>query len=207
MSAKKGVRVKDKWRLKTWYTVYTPPYFGSQEFATVPAADDSRILGRVIETTLYDLTKQDISQSNIKIYFQIISTQGMRADTVFKGHEYAREYLRSIVRRGGSRVDGIYNLETKDGYRLRVQATTFTKKRVNHSRETAIRKITEEILLDKAKNLTLDQLVQEMVLGKVGSDIYNRATKIAPLRHVGVIKSKLLAAPPPLTEKAVPVVA
>jgi len=37
-----------------------------------------------------------------------------------------------------------------------------------------------------------------MVLGKIASDIYNIAKKIAPLRHVGVRKSKLvtqLAAP------------
>jgi ribosomal protein S3AE len=30
-----------------------------------------------------------------------------------------------------------------------------------------------------------------MVLGKIASDIYNEAKKIAPLRHVGVKKSKL----------------
>jgi len=201
LSARKGVRIKDKWRMKNWYTVYTPPYFGGYEFTTVPALDDSKIKGRIIETTLFDITKQDITQSSIKTYFQVISTQGTRADTVFKGHEYAREYLRSLVRRGSSRIDGIYNLETKDGYRLRAHATAFSRRRLNPSHETAIRKIMEEILKEKAKNLAFDQLVQEMVLGKVGSDIYNKATKIAPLRHVGVVKSKLLAIPPSLAEK------
>jgi len=38
----------------------------------------------------------------------------------------------------------------------------------------------------------MDQFVQEMVLGKIASDIYNEARKIVPLRHVGVRKSKLL---------------
>jgi ribosomal protein S3AE len=42
------------------------------------------------------------------------------------------------------------------------------------------------------KALTMDQFVQEMVLGKIASDIYNEAKKIVPLRHVGVRKSKLL---------------
>ena len=50
----------------------------------------------------------------------------------------------------------------------------------------------EKIIREKASTLTLDQLAQEMVLGKVASDIYNEAKKIAPLRHVGVRKSKLL---------------
>jgi len=40
--------------------------------------------------------------------------------------------------------------------------------------------------------LTIDQFAQEMVLGKIASDIYNEAKKIAPLRHVGIRKSKLV---------------
>ena len=40
--------------------------------------------------------------------------------------------------------------------------------------------------------MTLDQFVQEMVLGKIASDIYNEAKKVAPLRHVGIRKSKLV---------------
>jgi small subunit ribosomal protein S3Ae len=52
-----------------------------------------------------------------------------------------------------------------------------------------------QIVDEKASALTYDQLAQEVVLGKLGSDIYNLAKKIAPLRHVGVRKSKLLSIP------------
>ena len=52
----------------------------------------------------------------------------------------------------------------------------------------------EKTIKDKAAALTLDQFVQEMVLGKIASDIYNQAKLVAPLRHVGIRKSKLLAA-------------
>jgi ribosomal protein S3AE len=34
-----------------------------------------------------------------------------------------------------------------------------------------------------------------MVLGKIASDIYNISKKVAPLRHVGIRKSKLVAQP------------
>jgi small subunit ribosomal protein S3Ae len=36
-----------------------------------------------------------------------------------------------------------------------------------------------------------------MVLGKIASDIYNEAKKVAPLRHVGIRKSKLVSSPAP----------
>ncbi|MDH5420043.1 MAG: 30S ribosomal protein S3ae, partial [Candidatus Bathyarchaeota archaeon] len=44
-------------------------------------------------------------------------------------------------------------------------------------------------------SLTFDQFVQELVLGKIASDVYNEAKKIAPLRHVGIRKSKLTLQP------------
>jgi len=38
----------------------------------------------------------------------------------------------------------------------------------------------------------MDQFAQEIVLGKIASDIYNEAKKIAPLRHVGIRGSKVI---------------
>jgi small subunit ribosomal protein S3Ae len=50
----------------------------------------------------------------------------------------------------------------------------------------------EKIIKEKSANLTMDQFAQEMVLGKIASDIYNEAKKVAPIRHVGIRKSKLV---------------
>ena len=61
----------------------------------------------------------------------------------------------------------------------------------------------EKTIKEKALALTLDQFVQEMVLGKIASDIYNQAKLVAPLRHVGIRKSKLIAAPVKLPEAPV----
>jgi len=188
-------RVRDKWKLKQWYSVYSPPYFGGQEIALIPADEPSKLLGRVVEVTLYDLTKQDIQHMNIKLYFKIVKVEGLKAETIFKGHEYAREYLRSLVRRWSSRVDASINLTTKDGYKVRVFPVAFTRKRVKPSQESAIRKIMTEVVLEKGEQLTFEQLAQECVLGKLASDIFHRATKICPLRHVGIRKTKLLAVP------------
>ena len=51
------------------------------------------------------------------------------------------------------------------------------------------------IVQEKAESLFFDQIVQEAVLGKIASDIYNEAKKIVPLRHTGIRKSKLLSYP------------
>jgi small subunit ribosomal protein S3Ae len=168
-----------------------PPYFGNVELGTIPADETEKLIGRVIEATLYDITGE-FAHQYMKIYFQITSVEGKTARTMFKGHEYSRDYLRSLVRRRTTKVDGIFNVSTKDGYRLRVAVCAFTLSRIKTSQEEAIRKIMAKIVEEKSKALTMDQFVQEMVLGKIASDIYNEAKKVVPLRHVGVRKSKLL---------------
>ncbi len=62
-----------------------------------------------------------------------------------------------------------------------------------------------KIVAEKASKLTYSQLSHEMVLGKMGSDVYNEAKKVCPLRHVGVRKSKLLSMPLTATTEPVPI--
>ena len=199
--SKRRRRVRDKWRTKDWYTVTTPNYFGNVELGAVPADDPDRLIGRVTEATLYDITN-DFAHQNLKMYFQVTDMEDKAARTVFRGHEYSRDYLRSLVRRRTTRVDTFLNITTKDGYRVRVAVSAFTLSRVKTSQEAGIRKIMRRILEEKATVLSYDQFAQEMVLGKIASDIYNEAKKVAPLRHVGIRKSKLLHQPPKIIASA-----
>ncbi len=193
MSKRRG-RIKDKWRDKKWYKVVSPPYFGGVELGAVPADDPSKLVGRIVDGTLYDITN-DFAHQYLKLYFRVEDVEGKTARTVFKGHEYSRDFLRSLVRRRTTRVDGIFNVSTKDSYGLMLAVSVFTLSRIKTSQEQEIRTIMSEIVKEKSSSLTFDQFVQELVLGKIASDIYNEAKKISPLRHVGVRKSKLTLQP------------
>ncbi|MGQ9566256.1 MAG: 30S ribosomal protein S3ae [Candidatus Bathyarchaeales archaeon] len=194
MSSKSTKSIRDKWRTKAWYTVVSPNYFGSVELCTIPADDSAKVVGRTIDSTLYEITN-DFAHQYLKLYFQVVDVDGKTAKTVFKGHEYSRDYLRSLVRRRTTRVDSLLNITTKDGYKLRLAVSAFSLSRIKTSQENGIRKIMQRIVEEKAETLTFDQFVQEVVLGKIASDIYNEAKKIAPIRHVGIRKSKLIQQP------------
>jgi small subunit ribosomal protein S3Ae len=194
--------VKDKWRGKGWFMVVAPSFFGNVELGSIPAEEPEQLIGRVVEATLYDITS-DFSHHYLKMFFQVNEIDGKTAKTLFKGHEYSRDYLRSLVRRRTTKVDSLINLKTKDGYKLRIAVSALTLSRIKTSQEKVIRKIMDATIHEKANALSLDQFVQEMVLGKIASDIYNQAKEVAPLRHVGIRKSKLLAQPQmPTTKQA-----
>jgi small subunit ribosomal protein S3Ae len=190
----KAKHIRDKWRSKSWYNVVAPSFFGNIDLGAVPAENADQLIGRVVEATLYDITG-DFSHHYLKMFFQISAMDGKTAKTLFKGHEYSRDYLRSLVRRRTTKVDGLFNLTTKDGFKLRIAVSALTLSRIKTSQEKIIRNIMIRIIKEKAAALTMDQFVQEMVLGKIGSDIYNESKQVAPLRHVGIRKSKLIGAP------------
>ena len=201
-------KVRDKWKLKQWVTVLASPSFGNAPIGRVPITDVEKPAGRVVETTLYDILKQDPQHYSFKLYFQIDRVDGDTAYTILKGHEFSREYLRSLIRRGSSMSDFIKDYKTKDGYTVRVYTIALSQGRMNSSKKHEIRMIVDKIMEERAASLTYDQFVQETVLQKLASDVYNEAKKVTRLRHVGVRKTKLIgrpqAAPPQVEELAAP---
>lgn len=188
--SKKLVRAIAKARFK----VLAPTAFALTEVGEVFANSPDKLIKRTLWINFYTLTG-DISQQHIKLLFQVIKVENGKAYTIFKGHDLTRDYLRSLIRRGSSKIDGIFDVFTKDGFSLRVTLMAITQKRVKTSQEKAIRKIMREVAEQKSSRLNFDEFVREMILGKVASEVFNTAKKVCPLRRVEVRKSKLLSTP------------
>ena len=190
--ARRKTRVKDKWREKKWITVLAPDSFNNVPVAYVPITDDENASGRVIEVTLFDILKGDPSQHQYKIYFQIDKVNDDKATSIFKRYEYAKEFLRSLVRRGSSKVNFIIDTKTKDGYVFRLKVIALTHRQLNTSRKHALRLIARDVIEKTVPQMTIDQFVQATCYGKINSDIMAAAKKLIRMRHVGLEKVKLV---------------
>ena len=193
--SRRGGRVRDKWRDKQWIIVNAPPAFEKVPLNYIPISDINTAKGRVIENTLYDVLKQDPSQHQTKIFVQIDKINSGIASTVFKGHEYAKEFLRSLIRRGSSMVNYVHDYTTADGYVFRVSATAFSQRRINSSKQHEIRLTMNNILSERIPQLSLNDFVKEVTMGKLSSDLMDISKKIAVIRHVVIRKTKLISSP------------
>lgn len=191
MARRKG-RVKDKWREKHWVTVNAPDSFNNVPIAYVPITDDENAAGRVLEVTLYDILKGDPSQHQYKIYFQIDKVDGDKASTIFKRFEYSKEFLRSLVRRGSSKINFIIDIKTKDGYIFRIKIIALTHRQLNTSRKHALRLIAKDVINKTVPEMTVEQFVQATCYSKINSDIMAAFKKVIRVRHVGLEKVKLI---------------
>ncbi len=190
--ARRKTRVKDKWREKRWINIYAPESFNNAPIAQVPITDDEKAIGRVVEITLFDILKGDPSQHQYKIYFQIDSVKDDKATSIFKRYEYSKEFLRSLIRRGSSKVNFIIDAKTKDGNSFRIKVIILTHRQLNTSRKHALRLIAKDIIEKSVPEMTIEQFVQAACYGKINSDIMASAKKLIRVRHVGLEKVKLV---------------
>ncbi|MCD6559510.1 30S ribosomal protein S3ae [Palaeococcus sp. (in: euryarchaeotes)] len=193
-SKRQAAAARDKWKMKEWFVVYAPEFFGSREIGLTPADDPEKVKGRIIETTLKDLTG-DFTRGQVKLYFKIYDVKGQNAYTKFVGHKLSRSYIRSLVRRRTTRIDGIFNVTTKDGYKLRVMGMAVAIRRIQTSQEKAIREIIKDIIYRKAEELNYADFVLESVQGRIASEIAREVKKIYPIKRAEIRKIKVLEEP------------
>ena len=192
MVVRKSRKIKDKWKEKKWVSVLAPDSFNNVHIADIPITDEEKAKGRVIEVTLFDILKGDPSQYQYKLYFQIDKVVGEKATTIFKRYEYAKEFLRSLVRRGSSKISFVIDTKTKDGYVFRIKVIALSHRELNSSRQHALRLIAKKIIEKSVPNMTIDEFVQASCYNKINSDIMAATKKIIHLRHVGLEKVKLV---------------
>ena len=189
--AKQRRRVRDTWKEKSWYTIKTPVNFEDKEIGETPARDPELLIGRGVEVTMRELTG-DFSKQYIKLRFEIDNVAGDVANTKFTGHKTTTDYVRSMIRRGTSRIDASAIVTTKDGRKIKLQVLAVTIRRAKSSQQRYMRSVIEDLIVETASEKTFDDLVKIVVNGKLASEIYHNAKKIYPLKRVDIIKSKVL---------------
>ena len=184
-------RVRDTWKEKTWYKITSPKAFGENEIGSTPSRDPDFLLKRRVEATMRELTG-DFSKQYVKLKFQIDGVAGTTASTKFIGHQVTTDYVRSMIRRGTSRIDAPTIVETNDGYKMKVHVLAITTRRAKSSQQKYMRETIQEMITAIAAEKSFTELIEGLVTGKIASEIYHRAKKIYPLKRVEIIKTKVV---------------
>jgi small subunit ribosomal protein S3Ae len=184
-------RVRDTWKEKQWYKITSPKAFGGNEIGNTPSRDPELLLKRRVDVTMRELTG-DFSKQYIKLKFQIDNVAGNSAETKFIGHQVTTDYVRSMIRRGTSRIDTPVIVNTNDGHTMKVQVLAITTRRAKSSQQKYMRETIQELLTKIAAQKSYEELIEGLVIGKIASEIYHKAKKIYPLKRVEIIKTKVL---------------
>ena len=186
---------KVDFRAKNWYSIIAPKSFDYKEIGEIFGVDNN-VIGRTIEALLYDFTNnyRDIS---LKLKFKIVdvNSEAKKCNSVFLGHEFTNDFVRSLIGRGSTKIAIILNLTTKDKYIFRLTMVCTTIQRARNSQQAIIRKIMLEILKEFANSLNHEKFITGMIYGEIQNQIQRIAKTIYPLSNSTIIKSKLISIP------------
>ncbi len=193
-SRRAGRRVKDKWKSKSWYRIVAPDMFDGAIVGETAASDPESLLGRVTEISLQDLTG-DFSRTHIKVKLKVNGVRGGECKTRFVGHDMTSDYIRRLTRRRQSKLEAVFTVRTKEGYRVRIKPLSITSKRISSSVKRSLRKKQEEVVREEAKDSRLGELAEKMIFGELPKKLANECKTIYPLKQVEIKKSEVLSVP------------
>lgn len=159
--------------------------------------------GRIVEASLADLQK-DEDQAYKKVLLRVEDVQGRSCLTNFHGMDFTTDKLKSLVRRWQTLIESFVDVNTTDGYRIRMFCIAFTKKRQNSFRKTAyakssqirqIRKKMTEVMTREAQSSDLKDLVVKLIPEVIGKQIEKDCQSIYPLQNVFIRKVKVIKTP------------
>ena len=185
---------KGKKKDKQWYNILAPHMFGKTKVAETLADDPNKMIGRKVEASFQTFT-DDFSKAHIKLNFKVSSVKGLDAQAIFTGHSMTSDYMRRIIRRKQSKVEGIYDVKTKDDVRLRVKPVVLTGRRIKASQKRLIRACMNQVILEEAKKNKFDKFVKAMLDGNLGREMYSACKKIFPVKRIELCKSRVMSAP------------
>ncbi len=191
--------VTDKWKLKQWFTIVSPPYLEEKQVGTTPAIEPEHVIGRTVRIGLMDLTG-NIQDMNAIIKLRIVRIDGNIARTEFYGYELSRDFVRAQVRNHRSRVDTIQDLKFSDGAVVRLRIFCVTPTRANTSQEDAIRKLMAAKIQEMAKEWTFESFVLAVINGEIRKELRSEIKKIYPVKILDVEKVKVLKLPEKVVE-------
>ncbi|MBU0586391.1 hypothetical protein KJ780_02690 [Candidatus Micrarchaeota archaeon] len=192
MAGGKKSKVVDKWKTKQWYTVLAPQIFDGKEIAEIISSDENNVKDRIVRISLAEASGQP-SQSAIftSLKFKVVDVKGKNAYTKLMGHELSPSYVMTLSRRNRSIIKIVQDIVTKDDHEVRLKLLAISGSEVSQNTKKNIYNAALEEMKKASSDLSLDQLMQEVIFGRLASKIFNRLKQITAMRRVEVRKSEL----------------
>ncbi|MGA1822205.1 MAG: 30S ribosomal protein S3ae [Thermoplasmatota archaeon] len=197
-TTREAKKLKDKWKAKQWYTIVAPDMFNRAQIGETLSDEPQKLIGRNVEVTLQDLTG-DFRMMHVKLRFKIIDYSSSEAFTRFIGHDLTSDYIRRQTRRKRTKMEGVFDVKTKDGFTVRIKPMAISDKRIQSSVQYILRRKMKEIVDDAGSKHTFSELIKYILTTErdksLVSQILTGCRTLYPLKRVDIRRVEVLAYP------------
>ncbi len=175
---------------KEWYQIVAPKFFGDFVIGETLAFNSEQLKGRVIETSLSDLTG-DVNKYYIKLFFKVENVNGSSAVTQFVGHDCTRDFIARIVQSRTTRIDTNDTIDLKDK-KMIVKCIAITNRKVSGQLESKIRKLVSQLVISELSKMKTEEFIREMIDGTIQQRIRKSVSKVYPLRFFEFRRTEMI---------------
>ncbi|MBD3210174.1 hypothetical protein GF318_02225 [Candidatus Micrarchaeota archaeon] len=186
------VKAVDKWKTKKWYSVKAPDIFEKKELCEIVASDPKKLENRIVSKSLLELGVGGSSQLAMftTMRFRVDGVSGSDATTKLIGHAISPSFIKTFARRGKSLIHQVIDGKTKDGEDLRLKVIAVTGAGVSENTKRNLREALQEETRKAIVEKNFDDVIQDVIFGRVSSKLFSRLKQITKMRRVEVRKSE-----------------
>jgi len=181
----------DKWKSKKWFSILAPKMFNSRQIGQTIAIEPKKMIGRVIQINLGELTGDYNSRQRVTVKFKIDSLQGNDAITKFLGHAIPPESLRAMMRKRSAKIYVNQKVRTRDNKEFTVKSSIIVDRKATRSNKTAIGKKFEEFVAEEARNTKFIDLMSNLINNRIAITAKKELHKIYPVKQVVIEKTEI----------------
>jgi small subunit ribosomal protein S3Ae len=182
---------KTKAKAKEWYSIIAPKIFGEIEIGKTMSSDPDKLVGRRIKVSLMELMN-DYGKYYVKFIFRIQKVEGTKALTDFDGSEIMQDYISRMIFRRVRRIDTVQDLQTKDGFKIRVKGLAIISRRIKSSIMGKIRNQIREMVKEEVENSNFEDFVDQIISDELKGKILRAARQTYPVRNFEIRKTEIL---------------
>ena len=170
-----------------FYEVYMEQ-LTKNSLADILAKPPKELIGKQVKVDLSSLARG--KQGEIK--GDIIDIKENKALAEVTGLKLYPNYVKRFVRRGATKVDDSIVVEISEKKRIRIKLTFITRKKVNRSVGSALRKEAKDFLTKLLANQKVIEIIKESLEGDLQKKLSKKLKKIYPLSFCEIIELRTI---------------
>ena len=165
---------------KKWYSIYATGLFKDQKIGESLSNEAASLVGKKIALNLMELTN-DPKKQNFRIIFKVVKVENDKAAADLICYEMLITNVKRIMRKGVEKIEESLIVQSKDNINVQLKPMLLTRRKIKRSIASAIRKKLRETLLEEAKKLEYNELIQYIIFNKIQKQVKDAMNKIYPL--------------------------
>ena len=180
----------EKWKEKKWFNVYPPELLGSNVIGEMPADDDSRMMGRIIKSSMSWITNR-MEHSFMVVGLKVIDVNGNAAHTELQYLEQTYSYLHSLVKRHSSAIYTVDNLKDSKGRGIILKLLVVTRTKITTTKRKAIRSELGKLAKEYAASRESGAMIKEIIDSNFQNECIKKVSNIAEIAKLEIKKIEL----------------